>query len=126
MKKIILILISLLFITGCSRDADKVSYNLSKDADNFKVRRRIVFINLRSNEYLFEIEGNCSINTDTSDKQLEVTCKVGEDKYQKHFLRLADETTYTVEQLDMTEANKYKYKIVFKPEAILPITVEGE
>lgn len=125
---IIIALIIILFgTTGCTeRDSDVASYNVSKEADSFRVKRRIVFINLRSDTYLFTITGNCSINTDNIDKQLEVICKVGEDKYQKHFLRLSDETTYTVEQLDYSEVSKYDYEIVFKPESIIPIKIETE
>ena len=131
MKKIKFILIILLItvcMTGCAFDSDAnvASYNVSKEADKFKVKRRIVFINLRSDSYLFEITGNCSIETDNTDKQLEVICKVGEDKYQKHFLRLSNETTYTVEQLEYSEVSKYDYEIVFKPESIIPIKIETE
>lgn len=127
-KKLIIILILLAFCaTGCTeRDSEIASYNISKEADSFKVKRRIVFINLRSNSYLYEIIGNCSIETDNNDKQLEVTCKTGKEKYQKHFLRLSDETTYTVEQLDYSEVSKYDYEIIFKPESIIPIKIETE
>ena len=85
-----------------------------------------MFINLRTDSYLFEIIGNCSIKTDNTDDQLEVICKVGEDKYQKHFLRMTTEVTYTVEQLDYSEVSKYDYEITFKPEAIVPIKIETE
>lgn len=122
----IIVLTALVVLTGCAfeTDADIASYNVSKEADMFKVKRRIVFVNLRSDTYLFVITGNCSIETDTSDNQLEVICKVGEDKYQKHFLYLSDEITYTVEQLDYSEVSKYDYEIVFKPESIIPIKIE--
>ena len=113
--------------TGCTqRDADVASYNVSKEADQFRVKRRITFINLRSNEYLFSLTGNCSIETDSTDNQLEVICKVGDDKYQKHFLYLSNETTYVIEQLDYSEVSKYDYEIVFKPESIVPYKVETE
>ena len=85
MKKIIIILITIIVaigLTGCT-DAEIVSENLSKEADHFRVKRRITFINLRSDTFLFTITGNCSIQEDTAEKQLEVTCKIGEDKYQK-------------------------------------------
>ena len=114
-------------LTGCQeRDSEIASYNVSKEADSFRVKRRIVFINLRSDTYLFSITGNCSITTDNVDGQLEVICKVGEDKYQKHFLKLSNETTYTIEQLDYSEVSKYDYEIVFKPKSIVPIKIEVE
>ena len=125
-KYLVLILAVVLTTTGCMRDADIASENVSKEADSFRVKRRIVFVNLRSDTYLYVITGNCSIDTDHTDNQLEVICKVGENKYQKHFLFLSNEVTYTVEQLDYSEVSKYDYEIVFKPESILPIKVETE
>lgn len=130
MKRFILIL-SIFLITclasGCAfdSDADIASYNVSKEADQFRVKRRVVFINLRSDTYLFSITGNCSISNN-SHNELEIICKVGDDKYQKHFLYLSEETTYTIEQLDYSEASKYDYEIIFKPESIIPIKIETE
>lgn len=127
MKKLLLLLfIPLLLLTGCSTSADTVSYNISREADEFKVKRRIVFINLRSDTYLFSITGNCSIETDNADNQLEVICRIGEDKYQKHFLRLSNETTYTVEQLEYSDVSRYDYEIIFRPEAIVPIEIKTQ
>lgn len=127
LKVICIVASSLLFVTGCAFDRDSAiaSYNVSKEADSFKVKRRITFINLRSNDYLFSIVGNCSID-DNMSNELEVICKTGEDKYQKHFLYKSKETTYIVEQLDYSEVSKYDYEIVFKPESIIPIKIETE
>ncbi len=124
----IMVIIILSTLTGCAFDSDATvaSYNVSKEADQFRVKRRIVFVNLRSDTYLFSITGNCSVETDNTDNQLEVICKVGEDQYQKHFLYLSNETTYTIEQLDYTEASKYDYEIIFKPENIIPIEIKTE
>jgi len=124
MKRILLVIVSIILITGCT-DAETVSYNISKEADKFNVKRRITFINLRSNEFLFTITGNCSIQDGASD-ELNVICKVGEDKYQKHMLKNAVETTYVIEQLEYNEVSKYDYELVFRPEAIIPIKIETE
>lgn len=123
-----LLILAIVVITGCDSDADKVSHNLSKDAEQFKIRRRIVFTNLMTGEYLFLIEGNCSIEVDEAESQLEVTCKIGsgEDQYQKHFLGLSEMSSYTVEQLEWIESDPYKYKILFKPESIIPIEIDVE
>ncbi len=124
----IIVIIILSMLTGCAFDSDATvaSYNVSKEADQFRVKRRIVFVNLRSDTYLFSITGNCSVETDNTDNQLEVICKVGEDKYQKHFLYLSNETTYTIEQLEYTETSKYDYEIIFKPKSIIPIEIKTE
>ena len=83
---ITIIILLCLLLTGCT-DAETVSYNISKEADKFKVKRRITFINLRSNEFLFTITGNCSVQDGSSD-ELNVICRIGDDKYQKHMLKL--------------------------------------
>lgn len=116
-----------LTVAGCSA-ADVASSNISQDSDNFRVHRRVVFFNGITDEYLLEIEGLCSIKDskdDNSKGQLEVTCKVGDDQYKKHFLGLSDNVTYVVEQLEPSTEDVYHYKVVFRPETILPdINVE--
>ena len=106
-------------LTACS-DADVASRNLSKDSDQFEVSRRIVFFNGITDKYLLEIEGLCSIEADAEDAQLEVTCKIGEDEFKKHFLGLSDNVSYFVEQLEPVKADPYRYRVVFKPETIIP------
>lgn len=122
MKKILTLLLTFagIFILSACNDAEVVSQNLSTDADNFKIQRRVTFINTVSDEVLFTVEGNFAINADTTDNQLEITAKTGEDKFQKHFLGLSPTTVYIVEQLDWVEANKYNFKITIKPSALIP------
>lgn len=127
LKYLIILLIPILILTGCT-DADTVSHNISQESDQFKVKRRITFINLRTGEYLFSMTGLCSIQggSGSLNDELEVICKTGEDKYQKHLLYLAQETTYVVEQLDFSEVSKYDYEFIFRPEAIIPIEIKTE
>ncbi|EOS7964861.1 hypothetical protein DW628_RS03915 [Enterococcus hirae] len=106
-------------LSGCT-DADVASYNISEDADNFKVQRKVTFINTITNEVLYTVEGNFSIKADHEDNQLEITAKTGEDKFQKHFLGLSPTTVYIVEQLEWQEANKYQFKITIKPSTVVP------
>ncbi|MFD3427128.1 hypothetical protein ACFWVM_06340 [Nocardia fluminea] len=105
-------------VTGCSSDADVVSENLSKESDQFKINRRVVFFNGITDKYLLSIEGKCSIKDENN--QLEVTCKTGDDEYKKHFLGLSDNVSYFVEQLEAAEVSRYHYKVIFKPEVIIP------
>lgn len=106
-------------VAGCN-DAEVVSNNLSKDADNFKVQRRITFINTVSDEVLYTVEGNMAIVADTEDNQLEITAQTGSNQFQKHFLGLSPTTVYIVEQLEWQDVNKYQFKITLKPSAIIP------
>lgn len=121
----LIVLIIAAMFTGCSsREADTVSYNLSKEADEFRITRRVVFYNSITDTYILEMVGNISINIDGADNQLEVTAKIGPNQYQKHFLGLSDNVTYTVEQIGTADVNPYKYKLIFKPESIVPIEFE--
>jgi len=121
LKKIGLIaLVTLGVFVGCTREADTVSYNISRDADNFEVKRRVVFFNGITDKYLMEIIGYCSINKDKADNQLEVTCKVGPDQYKKHYFGLSDNTAYFVEQIDPKTESQFNYKVVFRPQTIIP------
>jgi hypothetical protein len=105
-------------LTGCS-DANSVDYNITKDSENFKTPRRIIFINGVTDKYLLTVEGYCNIKADRDDNQLETICKVGDD-YKKDILGLSDNVTYMVEQLSPSKVSKDHYKIVLKPETIIP------
>lgn len=82
--------------------------------------RRIVFVNGITDKYLLSIEGLCSIKKDNQDNQLEVTCKTDEGKYKKHYLGLSDNVTYVVEQVEASETDTYHYKVIYRPETLVP------
>jgi hypothetical protein len=120
-KKLLLLplLAVTLLLTACS-DADVVSHNLSKEADYFKIMRRIVFYNGITGEYMLTLEGRCSLGNYDDVGELTVTCKTGEEEYKKHFLGLSDNVTYFVEQIDGKNVSPDHYKVIFKPSAIVP------
>jgi len=105
--------------SGCS-DADVASENLSKAADNFEIDRRIVFYNGITGEYILTLEGKCALGNYDKGGQLTVTCKTGPESYKKHFLGLSDNVTYFAEQLEGSKVNVYHYRVIFKPQTILP------
>lgn len=112
-------------LAGCTSDADIASSNLSKEADQFRINRRIVFYNGISGEYILVIEGFCSLGNFDDLGELTVTCKTGEDSYKKHFLGLSDNVTYFAEQIESKDVSTDHYKVIFKPMAIIPdISVE--
>jgi hypothetical protein len=112
-------IMSIVALAGCTTEADTVSENLSKSADSFEVQRRVVFFNGITDKYLLTVEGLCALNTD-SEKKLTVTCKVGEGQYKKHYLGLSDNVSYFVEQTDAKYEDAYHYKVLFRPEEIIP------
>jgi len=105
-------------LAGCANDAQVASYNLSQAADNFQINRRIVFYNGITGEYMLVIEGLCA--QEPKDRKLEVTCKVGQSTFKKHFLGLSDNVTYFSEQMEEARASTYHYRVTFKPSVILP------
>lgn len=114
-----ILLVSLL-ITSCSNDAQVASANLSTDADSFKVNRLIVFYDGITDNYIMTVEGACSITVDSTDRKLDVICKIGNDSYKKHYLGLSDNVTYFIEQLEPVKASAYRYKVIFKPSVVVP------
>lgn len=105
-------------LAGCSSDADVVSENISKEADQFNIERRIIFLNGITDKYILSVEGRCNITDEGN--QLEVTCKAAGGEYKKHFLGLSDNVTYFVEQLESANVSSDHYKVIFKPEVIVP------
>ena len=126
-KLLVLIGLTIVLLTGCN-SAETVSYNISRESDEFKVKRRITFVNLRTGDYLFTMTGKCSIQggSGSLNDELEVVFRIGEDKYQKHMLYLAEETTYVVEQLEDSDVSRYDYEFIFRPEAIIPIEIKTQ
>lgn len=126
MKRRILVLVTMmvLSLTGCTQ-AERVSYNLSKEADNFNVVRQLTVINCIEGDVLLQMTGKMSITADVSDNQLEV---VVEDNgtYVKHFVGLGDNVAYVVEDLNLGDnaVSKYKYTLNFNPKMWIPLNVD--
>jgi hypothetical protein len=121
-RAIVALVLGIVAFAGCSSDADIASSNLSIAAEQFQIQRRIVFINGITDQYLLTIEGLCSVETSDSKLggSLEVTCKVGDGEFKKHFLGLSDNVTYLVEQMASADVSTQRYRVIFKPESILP------
>ncbi len=110
-------------IVGCSQ-ADRVSQNLSKEADNFNNVRQVTVMNCITNEILFQMTGKLSITADTADSQLEIVVEVEEGLYKKHFIGLGDNVAYVVEDITGENVSNYKYTLNFNPKMIMPFEVE--
>lgn len=109
-------------LVGCEeRQSNIVSRNLSLEADNFNVVRQLTVINCIQGDTLFQMTGRLSITADRADNQLEIIVEDGEGNYQKHFVGLSDNVTYTVEQITGVDVNKYKYSLNFNPKMWIPV-----
>lgn len=111
-------------LTGCN-EADRVSENLSREADNFNVVRQLTIINCITGDTLFQMTGKMSITADTEDNQLEIIVE-DDGTYVKHFVGLSDNTTYVVEDLNLGDnaVSKYRYTLNFNPNMWLPYDVK--
>lgn len=118
--KILAAIIAAPALSACSNDADVASRNLSQAADNFEIVRRVVFYNGITGDYILSLEGRCSLGNNDSAQRLTVTCKTGERSYKKHFLGLSDNVTFFAEQLEGANVSAYHYRVVFKPQTIIP------
>ena len=125
MKKFILVavlaIVVAIALAGCSmREAERVSYNMSKEADQFNVTRRVTVYNTRTDKILLEIIGNLSVQHSSGD--IDLIVEVGPGQYKKHFINLNGWTTYVVEDVSGAFVDKYHYEVNFLPEMIVPIT----
>lgn len=115
--------IALFALTGCN-EADRVSANLSTEADNFNDVRQITVINCLQGDVLFQITGKMSIAADTTDNQLEIIVEDENGEYKKHFIGLSNNVTYVVEDITSGDVDKYKYTLNFNPNMWLPVEIE--
>lgn len=122
MKKVLIAaaiaLVGITTVACTDDDATVVSENISKDADNFKILRKVVVFNGITDQYLLTVEGFCNIVDE--ENQLEITCKVGPDRYTKDFAGLSDNVSYFVKQVEGAKVSKDHYKVTFKPSTVIP------
>lgn len=117
-KRIATIMAAVLLIgmvlTGCS-EASQVSMNISKEADNFNVTRKLTVMNARTDTVMLEITGTFALKNNSSN-ELEVIIETAEGKYQKDYVYLNEYTMYVVEDISGSDVDKYHYEINFLPE----------
>lgn len=107
-------------LTACTTEADTVNANLDKEAESFKIVRRIQFINGITDKELLVIEGRCSLEYHT--KKIDVTCKVDGEKqaYKRHTLVRSDNVFAVSEQMLEAEVDPNHYKFIVRPQTLIP------
>ena len=121
-KKIIIILIAITLALGGCRESERVSHNISKEADNFGVVRRLSVVSAISNEPIFELIGAFSFSE--SGNRITTTVKVSDNEYKKHTVGLSELTFWVVEDLEGLDVNNYKYEVNFTPKMIQPLDIK--
>ena len=126
MKKIIAIALCIIAImtvfTGCT-EAEKVNYNISKQAQYFESLRRITVYNARTDKIILEAEGYMDISNNSTN-ELVVTCTVGANEYKKNYVYLNEWTIYVIEDISGTSTDPYHYKMYFHTEILPDIEVK--
>lgn len=112
----------LLFCFAGCRQSTMVSYNVSKEADQFNVVRRITVINCRTDRVLYEMTGTFALKNDSTN-ELEIICEMPGRVYTKHFIYLNEWTTYTVEDISGSKVAKYEYEFNILPEDLPYFTI---
>lgn len=112
-------------LTGCT-EKDKVSWNVSQEADNFNAVRRLTVINTLSDKVLLQMTGTFAIQTDSDTNELQVICELENGEYQKHFVYLNQFTTYTVEDISGSDVDKYSYELNFMPEFLPGVKITAK
>ena len=128
-KKVLLVLVLIvtaITFAGCERQAEKVAYNISLEADNFNIIRKIIVINGINNDIVFQLSGRVSIET-PSPKKLVLTVQHGANDYRKHYILLGDNDSVIVEDtgLGRNDVSNYRYTLNFNPKMWLPVDIKN-
>lgn len=124
-KRVALLLVMCCLITvltGCS-EAEKVNYNISKQAEYFECERRITVYNARTDTIILEAEGYMDISNNSTN-ELVVTVKTGANSYKKNYIYLNEYTIYVVEDITGTHTDPYHYKLYFHTELLPDVEVK--
>lgn len=117
----ILMLVVVAALLGC-RESERVSYNIARDADEFKVYRQITVFNGITNEIKYQVEGLISVTI--GDGRLDVMAKVSDTEYHKDIFLLGDNDSANIVQTKNTTTDPYRYAVILNPKMLVPYNVE--
>ena len=120
---ILAVLMAMVLLCGCSSEADKANYNISKQADYFESERKITVYNARTDTVVLEAEGYMSISNNDHNEMV-CTVKVGPDQYKVNYIYLNAETMYVVEDITGTHTDPYHYKLYFHTQVLPTVEVK--
>jgi hypothetical protein len=105
-------------LSACSTDADVVNKNITQDADNFKVPRRITFINGITDKVELAVTGYCAVEP-SDPLKITVTC-ARNGGYIRQYLLKSDNVFGVIDQLDPAQVSPNYYKSTIKPSTAIP------
>ena len=110
-------------MVSCSK-ADRVSHNLSREADEMNITRKVSVINGITNQTIFQATGQMSIEYVEERKQLNIIALDDDGNYKKHIIGISDNVSYVVEDVTGMKGIDTKYRMYFNPNMILPVDVK--
>ena len=116
-------IITMLVVAGCSK-ADRVSHNLSREADEMNITRKVTVIIGITNQTIFQATGQMSIEYVEERKQLNIIAMDDNGNYKKHIIGISDNVSYVVEDVTGMKGIDTKYRMYFNPNMILPVDVK--
>lgn len=106
-------------LTACfDTDADVATKNISTASEQFEIARRITVINNITDKVQMVVEGKCSM--EYLDKKTEIICKLKDGTILRNDVQRGDNVTLMVEQTTGTAIDTTQYRVIFKPEAVVP------
>lgn len=124
MKKFFVVVVAIVMLfslSGC-RESERVSHNISQQADNFNVTRKLTVVNVRNDTVLYELIGNFAM-TNEGNNELSVISEVAEGQYKKDFIYLNEWTTYIVQDVSGAYVDQYHYEVNILPQMIGGVTI---
>lgn len=118
-----IVVFSAVLMVSCSK-ADRVSHNLSREADELNITRRVTVINGITNQIIFQATGQMSIEYVEERKQLNIIALGENGEYKKHIVGISDNVSYMVEDITGMKGVDTKYRLYFNPDTIVPIEVK--
>lgn len=122
MLSAVCIVLCLLTFASCT-EADRVNFNIGRQARYFECERRITVYNARTDTVIFVAEGYMNISNNSS-QELVVTFKTGANTYKKNYIYLNEYTLYVVEDITGTHTDPYHYKMYFHTEILPDIEIK--
>ena len=112
----ILLFIWFLFGIGACSAMNIVSWEVSREANNFNVVRELTVYNNVTGEIIMVAQGRISVVVDSGESQLEIMVANPGEQYEKHLVGLNETTTYIVRDLaGIEDVENFEYRTVINP-----------